>query len=90
MLPLFSWVVQGLKDTTKARDGRQRMPLMDGIGSASFVDDVTFLEIRSAASVLRTIAEANTFAINGKPQGAISSVVPKPPTLAPASLPVAV
>lgn len=59
--------IQGLKDTTKARDGQQRVPLMDGIGVARFVDDISMVELRQAATVLRTIAEANTAALNGAP-----------------------
>ena len=47
---------QGLKDTTKARDGLQRVPLMMGIGDAVFVNDISVAEVRSAAAVLRTLA----------------------------------
>ena len=32
---------QGLQDTTKARDGLQRVPLMKGIGNAVFVNDIS-------------------------------------------------
>ena len=49
-------VGQGLKDTTKARDGLQRMPLMMGIGDAVFVNDVSEAEVAAAAAVLRNIA----------------------------------
>ncbi len=56
--------VQGLKDTTKARDGLQRVPLMNGIGIARFVDDISYVELRNAATVLCTIAEARTAALD--------------------------
>lgn len=45
-------VAQALTDTTKARDGWQRMPLMKGIGNAIFVNDVTSEEIAAAATAL--------------------------------------
>ena len=46
---------------------------MDGIGVARFVDDISFMELRTAATVLRTIAEANTAALNGSaPQPAFA------------------
>lgn len=48
----FAHRVQGLKDTTKARDGFQRMPLMNGIGNAAFVDDVETHEVARAAAAL--------------------------------------
>jgi len=50
-------MLQGLLDTTKARDGQQRMPLMAGIGNAMFVNDVTQAEVMSASCVLATIAQ---------------------------------
>jgi 3-dehydroquinate synthase len=47
---------QGLKDTTKARDGLQRVPLMLGIGNAVFVNDISHAEVLSAAAALQTMA----------------------------------
>lgn len=44
--------MKALTDTTKARDGWQRMPLMKGIGSAVFVNDVSAVEIAAAATAL--------------------------------------
>lgn len=44
--------MKGLKDTTKARDGLQRLPLMQGIGAAVFVNDISEEEVRLAASQL--------------------------------------
>jgi 3-dehydroquinate synthase len=49
-------VMQGLKDTTKARDGLQRVPLMLGIGGAVFVNDISHAEVASAAAALERIA----------------------------------
>ncbi len=48
-------MLQGLTDTTKARDGQQRVPLMAGIGNAIFVNDITQAEVMSAACVLATL-----------------------------------
>ncbi len=48
--------VQGLKDTTKVRDGLQRVPLMSGIGCAVFINDISSAEICSAAAALQTFA----------------------------------
>lgn len=81
MAPLNHWLndvcdaVQGLVDTTKARDGLQRVPLMDGVGAAVFADDLTEAELRDAANALKSIADANAYA---GVQKAVSSVVPKP------------
>lgn len=50
---------------------------MDGIGAAQFVNDITKEELKAAASVLKTIAEANS----GMDKNiTISSVVPKWPS----------
>lgn len=47
-------ILQGLKDTTKARDGLQRVPLMSGIGCAVFVNDISPAEVHDAAAALQT------------------------------------
>lgn len=47
-------LMKGLADSTSHRDGMQRVPLSRGIGSAVFVNDLTRLEIRSAAKYLTT------------------------------------
>lgn len=66
-------MVQGLTDTTKARDGQQRVPLMAGIGNAIFVNDITQAEVMSAACVLATLAQQS---------GAVhSNVVPVRPAV---------
>lgn len=49
-------MLQGLQDTTKARDGLQRVPLMSGIGRAVFVNDISPAELASAATVLQSFA----------------------------------
>lgn len=48
--------LKGLKDTTKARDGLQRVPLMCGIGCAVFVNDISPAEIYDAAAALQNFA----------------------------------
>ena len=60
------WLIcacQGLLDTTKARDGLQRVPLMAGIGAATFVNDLTREEIAVAAKQLHLFAEAASGAV---------------------------
>lgn len=64
---------KGLKDTVKARDGMQRVPLMNDIGSAQFINDITFDELREASCVLQTVAKANSHALIGD---VTSSIVP--------------
>jgi 3-dehydroquinate synthase len=48
---------RALADTVRHRDGRQLLPLPDGIGHARFVDDVTRPELDAALDTLRDIAE---------------------------------
>ncbi|NEE07453.1 sedoheptulose 7-phosphate cyclase [Streptomyces sp. SID7499] len=43
---------QGLADTVRHRDGRQLLPLPDGIGRARFVDDVSSTELDAALTML--------------------------------------
>lgn len=72
--------MQGLKDTTKARDGLQRVPLMMGIGDAVFVNDISLAEVRSAAAVLRTLAactDADLYAHNAQHNNNIVAVPAK-------------
>ena len=47
-------LMKGLADSTSHRDGLQRVPLSRGIGNAVFVNDLTRVEIRSAAKYLST------------------------------------
>lgn len=42
--------LQGLRDTTLQRDGLQRMPVMCGIGNATFLNDINEAEVAQAAS----------------------------------------
>lgn len=42
-------MVQGLEDTTRQRDGQQRVPYMKGIGAAVFINDITREEVARAA-----------------------------------------
>lgn len=44
---------EALQDTTRHRDGHQNLPLMDGIGSATFIDDLSYGEIREGTDVMR-------------------------------------
>jgi 2-epi-5-epi-valiolone synthase len=41
-----------LEDTVKHRDGRQLLPLTEGIGAARFVDDVSYGELEEALAML--------------------------------------
>ena len=65
-------VAQGLVDTTKARDGLQRVPLMAGIGAAVFVNDLTREEIATAAAQMHALAAAESGAVS-------SNIVAAPP-----------
>lgn len=46
-------LTNALRDTVRHRDGKQRLPLPVGIGSAVFVNDVTDEELGAAAEALR-------------------------------------
>ena len=48
------FLAHGLSDTVKHRDGHQRLPLTNGIGSAVFVNDVTEEELALAVRKLAT------------------------------------
>ncbi|WP_123972646.1 sedoheptulose 7-phosphate cyclase [Streptomyces sp. Ag109_O5-1] len=45
-------MARGLADTVKHRDGKQLLPLPDGIGHARFVDDVSRTELDEALAML--------------------------------------
>lgn len=51
--------MQGLEDMTRARDGLQRVPLMNGIGAAQFVNDIASDEMDAAANRLLQYAAAH-------------------------------
>ena len=73
--------MQGLEDTTKARDGFQRMPLMDSIGAATFVNDLTRDELVAAASYISIRHVAQQQVINS-----ILPIAPKTPAHVPGKL----
>ncbi|MFG3108760.1 sedoheptulose 7-phosphate cyclase [Streptomyces tendae] len=47
----------GLADAVKHRDGRQRLPLTDGIGSCVFVNDITPAELARALEYVHAFTE---------------------------------
>ncbi|MCF4123363.1 sedoheptulose 7-phosphate cyclase [Antribacter sp. KLBMP9083] len=51
-------LVKALVDTTRHRDGLQRLPLPVGIGDAAFVNDVSAEELRLAAEAVAEVARA--------------------------------
>ncbi|GAB2331244.1 sedoheptulose 7-phosphate cyclase [Streptomyces griseoincarnatus] len=53
-------IVRGLDDTVRHRDGRQLLPLPDGIGRVRFVDDVTPGELDAALRTLRRFSAGRT------------------------------
>ncbi|GAA1980805.1 3-dehydroquinate synthase [Nocardiopsis rhodophaea] len=53
-------LAKALADTTRHRDGLQRLPLPVGIGDAVFVNDVTDDELRRAADAIAVAAGATT------------------------------
>ncbi|MEU8650010.1 sedoheptulose 7-phosphate cyclase [Streptomyces sp. NPDC048737] len=48
-------ITHGLDDTVRHRDGKQLLPLPDGIGNVRFVNDVTHDELDAAVKALRDI-----------------------------------
>ena len=48
--------LQGLADSARARDGHLRVPLMNGIGEAVFVNDLTDEEVTRAAQYVAWLA----------------------------------
>jgi len=63
-LPLFhegfddiELLLSGLHDMTIHRDGNQNLPLMSGIGSAYFVNDLEPHEVRQASNRMKEVAE---------------------------------
>ncbi|MFF0861372.1 sedoheptulose 7-phosphate cyclase [Nonomuraea sp. NPDC003560] len=48
-------ITRALQETTRHRDGRQRLPLPVGIGQACFVDDLTDTELIAALAELREL-----------------------------------
>jgi 2-epi-5-epi-valiolone synthase len=64
-------LMKGLAESTSHRDGLQRLPLSRGIGNAVFVNDLTRMEIRSAARYLSTrMAGATMILAKAAPVGA--------------------
>jgi 3-dehydroquinate synthase len=51
-------LAKALQDTIRHRDGQQRLPLSDGIGNVTFVNDVTLAELESATRQQRAIGQA--------------------------------
>ncbi|WP_258341741.1 sedoheptulose 7-phosphate cyclase [Saccharopolyspora gregorii] len=60
--PVFTTdlLVEALRDAVKHRDGEQRIPLTDGIGSATFVHDITREELGEALRFVRERAGSDT------------------------------
>jgi 3-dehydroquinate synthase len=51
-------LAHALNDTVQHRDGQQRLPLPVGIGSVTFVNDVTKEELAAAVAMQRELDEA--------------------------------
>jgi 3-dehydroquinate synthase len=49
-------LMDSLRETTRHRDGLQRLPLQNGIGRATFVNDVSYAELAGACTDLRRAA----------------------------------
>lgn len=47
-----------VEDMARARDGYQRVPLMNGIGAASFVNDITYEELEGAVAYCKVQQQA--------------------------------
>lgn len=64
-------MARGLADTVKHRDGKQLLPLPDGIGRARFVNDVTRAELDAALAVLPDLGrDADALAMTSQNRGA--------------------
>lgn len=50
-------LAKALQDTIRHRDGQQRLPLSDGIGNVTFVNDVTLPELAAAVQHQRAIGQ---------------------------------
>jgi 3-dehydroquinate synthetase len=48
-------LMEALADTVRHRDGRQRLPLPDGIGRCSFINDLNFDDIKAAAQEMANV-----------------------------------
>lgn len=55
MLVILDCLFQGLEDTTRQRDGIQRVPFMNGIGEAVFVNDIQREEVAQAAEYVSAL-----------------------------------
>lgn len=53
-------LAEALADTTRHRNGLQRLPLPVGIGAASFVNDLTLAEIEAALPILDAVQRQNS------------------------------
>jgi 3-dehydroquinate synthase len=73
-------LMRALADTTSHRDGLQRVPLSRGIGTATFVNDITRTELRSAIRHLKARG-ANTRP-NLQPAGAWAPAITTTPVYA--------
>ena len=51
----MGFALQGLEDTTRQRDGIQRVPFMNGIGEAVFVNDIQREEVAQAAEFVSAL-----------------------------------
>ena len=67
-------LIAGLAESTSHRDGLQRVPLSRGLGNSVFVNDLTRLEIRSAASYLSARAAG---ALLARPAAAARTAEPQ-------------
>lgn len=53
-------LAKALADTTRHRNGKQRLPLPVGIGSATFVNDLTETDILAALNILTAVEALNS------------------------------
>ena len=88
---IITLTLQGLADTTLARDGQQRVPLMSGIGDAQFVNDLSEAEVVSAARYVAGLHKQRTKrGLSGSilplPEGVQRFIRPRKPATAVASM----
>ncbi|KAL3154556.1 hypothetical protein ABBQ32_014013 [Trebouxia sp. C0010 RCD-2024] len=74
-------LMQGLEDTTRQRDGIQRVPFMNGIGEAVFVNDIQQEEVAQAAEFVSALHQeqlAEAAQNNGYLANSITPLEPVP------------
>ncbi|MFJ9610063.1 aldo/keto reductase [Kitasatospora sp. NPDC101176] len=82
--PIFcdaEFLKAGFADTVRHRDGRQHLALLTGIGTTTFVNDLTDEEIEQAAGVMKDLLDDRDWPKQGRPTRAPNSSPPEGPEM---------